>query len=64
MEWKSEPNLDQEHRVAEAYLRHAPLDAFHTAAALHGTPTLVIQANADSAVASVLGDVLWSAGQA
>jgi len=59
VEWKSEPNLDQKRRVAEAYLRHAPLDAFHTAAALHGTPTLVIQANADSAVASVLGDVLW-----
>lgn len=59
VEWVTPPTLDQRRRVAEAYLRHAPLDAFHTAAALHGTPTLVIQANADSAVASVLGDVLW-----
>ncbi len=59
VEWTVPPTLDQRRRVAEAYLRHAPLDSFHTAAALHGTPTLVIQANADSAVASVLGDVLW-----
>jgi len=59
VEWTTQPTVDQKRRVAEAYLSHAPLDAFHTAAALHGTPTLVIQANADSAVASVLGDVLW-----
>lgn len=59
VEWKAPPTMDQKRRIAEAYLRHAPLDAFHTAAALHDTPTLVIQANADSAVASVLGDVLW-----
>lgn len=59
VEWTAQPTLEQRRRVAEAYLRHAPLDAFHTAAALRGTPTLVIQANADSAVASVLGDVLW-----
>lgn len=59
VEWTTPPTLEQKRRMADAYLRHAPLDAFHTAAALHGTPTLVIQANADSAVASVLGDVLW-----
>ncbi|MCP2732707.1 hypothetical protein, partial [Limnofasciculus baicalensis] len=59
VEWTTPPTLAQKRRMAEAYLRHAPLDGFHTAATLHGTPTLVIQANADSAVASVLGDVLW-----
>jgi hypothetical protein len=59
VEWKAPPTLEQRRRVAEAYLRHAPLDSFHTAAALRGKPMLMIQANADSAVAAVLGDVLW-----
>jgi hypothetical protein len=57
--WTTPPTLDDRRRVADAYLRHAPLDSFHTAAALHGVPTLMIQANADSAVPAVLGDVLW-----
>lgn len=57
--WTKPPTLEPRRRVADAYLRHAPLDSFHTAAALRGKPTLMIQANADSAVAAVLGDVLW-----
>lgn len=59
IDWTKAPTLEQRRRVADAYLRHAPLDSFHTAAALRGKPTLMIQANADSAVAAVLGDVLW-----
>lgn len=59
IEWTTPPTLEQRRRVADAYLRHAPLDSFHTAKALQGKPTLMIQANADSAVAAVLGDVLW-----
>lgn len=58
-DWKAPPTLDHRRAVADAYLRHAPLDAFHTAAALRGKPVLMVQANADSAVAAVLGDVLW-----
>lgn len=59
IDWTTPPTPEQRRHIAEAYLRHAPLDSFHTAAALRGKPTLLIQANADSAVAAVLGDVLW-----
>ncbi len=40
-------------------LTYARLDAFHTAAALRGIKSLMLQGSADHAVPSPLGDVLW-----
>jgi len=48
-------------RVASAYLAHAPLDAGNAAAALHGTPVLMLQATADDAIPPDTGDRLWRA---
>lgn len=59
LKWLAEPTLEQKRAIAEAYLRHAPMDAFHAAGVIRGKPMLMIQANADSAVPAVLGDVLW-----
>lgn len=42
-----------------AYLNVASLDSYHTAAAMKGVKTLMIQGNSDLAVPSPLGDVLW-----
>ncbi|QQS10132.1 MAG: alpha/beta hydrolase [Phycisphaerales bacterium] len=53
------PTADLRSDLAEAYLAHAPLDSFHTATILKGTPMLMYQAKADLAVPTELGDVLW-----
>lgn len=55
-----EPTRDDLGRVAEAYLASAPLDAYHTAAALRGKPTLFIYGTSDRAVPTPLSEVLWS----
>lgn len=58
--WKGEGRSEQlERRLDGLYLQAARLDSFHTAAALHGMPVLVLQGLADRAVPSALGDVLW-----
>ena len=44
---------------AQLYLKNAPLDSYHTAAALKGKPVLLIQGTTDLAVPSPLGDLLW-----
>lgn len=50
---------EREQQLADRYLAHAPLDSFHTAAALQGKPVLMIQGQHDLAVPTALGDVLW-----
>lgn len=58
------PAEDVKQHLRQAYLDAASLDSYHTAASLRGKPTLFIHANADQAVPSPLGDVLWKrAGQ-
>lgn len=43
----------------EEYLKRAPLDPYHTAVSLREKKVLIIHANADTAVPSPLGDLLW-----
>jgi predicted esterase len=59
--WKGgeKPEADVLARLDEAYLKQAPLDSYHTAAALRGKRVLMIQGTADKAVPAPLGDVLW-----
>lgn len=46
-------------RLSELYIERAPLDAYHTAAALEGKPVLMLHAERDRAVPADLGDLLW-----
>lgn len=50
---------ERESQLADRYLAHAPLDSFHTAAALHNKPVLMIQGQHDLAVPTSLGETLW-----
>ena len=43
----------------EEYLKRAPLDPYHTSLSLRDKRVLIIHANADTAVPSPLGDLLW-----
>ena len=45
--------------VAEAYLRHAPLDGYHAGAWLGGLPVLIVQASMDRAVPVENSELLW-----
>lgn len=57
--WREPPTEEQERRADEIYLSRNPLDGYHTAALLKDIRTLMIQGNADLAVPSNLGDLLW-----
>jgi len=57
--WKDRPSPDVLSKLDEAYLKQAPLDSYHTAAALKGKHVLMIQGTADKAVPAPLGDLLW-----
>jgi len=57
--WTNPPTEAQERQADAAYLNAAPLDAYHTAAVLKNSRTLIIQGDADLAVPSNLGDLLW-----
>ncbi|MEO1512649.1 MAG: hypothetical protein AAFU70_11290, partial [Planctomycetota bacterium] len=46
-------------RLERLYLEHSTLDAYHTASALEGVPTLMIHASGDTAVPADSGDLLW-----
>lgn len=46
-------------RLDREYLQRAPLDPYHTARILRDKHSLIIHANADTAVPSPLGDLLW-----
>lgn len=59
LSWTSPPTPGALQTLRDAYARGVPLDPLHTAKALQGTPALVIQADADLAVPSPLGDCLW-----
>lgn len=50
---------DQIRAFGDAYLRESILDSYHTAEALHGTPTLVLQASRDKAVPAPQQELLW-----
>ncbi len=54
-----ERSPERESQLAERYLAHAPLDSFHTAAALHNKPVLMILGQHDRAVPTALGETLW-----
>jgi hypothetical protein len=54
-----EPTNDSILRIDEEYLRITPLDPYHCARLLRGKPMLMICGNADTAVASPLGNLLW-----
>lgn len=54
-----EPTNDSILRIDEEYLRITPLDPYHCARSLRGKPILMICGNADTAVASPLGNLLW-----
>lgn len=53
------PSDDQRRALDAAYLAAAPLDPFHTAAALKGKRIVMMHATGDRAVPAKLGDVLW-----
>jgi predicted esterase len=55
----AEPSEAQIAAIDAAYLARAPLDSYHTAAALRGKPMLMIHGDHDMAVPARLGDVLW-----
>ncbi|MBI1190332.1 MAG: hypothetical protein GC200_06590 [Tepidisphaera sp.] len=57
--WTIPPTEESKQAIRDAYAKGVPLDALHTSKALHGKPMLVIQGDADQAVPSPLGDVLW-----
>lgn len=57
--WADKPTPETLAALDEAYLKNAPLDSYHTAAALKGKPVLIIQGTADKAVPAPLGDLLW-----
>lgn len=58
-DWSAEPAPETLARLDELYLRNAPLDSYHTAAALKNIPMLMIQGGSDLAVPAPLGDLLW-----
>ncbi|MEX2217856.1 MAG: prolyl oligopeptidase family serine peptidase, partial [Phycisphaerales bacterium] len=58
-DWPEPPTDDQQKALAALYLQRAPLDSFHTAAALKGKPVLMIHGTHDAAVPAHLGDLLW-----
>lgn len=53
------PDTKTQQMLDREYLASAPLDPYHTAAALRNKPVLMVHATADLAVPSDLGDVLW-----
>ncbi len=53
------PTMQQSLALSAAYLRHAPLDPYHTAAALRDKPVLMLHAQGDEAVPAALGELLW-----
>jgi predicted esterase len=53
------PTIQDRAKLDQLYLKNAPLDSYHTAAALKGKPVLLIQGTTDLAVPSPLGDLLW-----
>lgn len=53
------PTPEDKRRLADAYLGMAPLDSFHTAAAMRGRKALLIHGTLDKAVPAPLGDALW-----
>jgi hypothetical protein len=57
--WLSEPTDEQRRAIDDAYLDHARLDAFHTARAMRGVATLIIDGATDFAVPTPLADALW-----
>jgi predicted esterase len=57
--WDGDVTDQDRARLDELYLKNAPLDSYHTAAALKGKRVLMIQGTADLAVPSPLGDLLW-----
>lgn len=57
--WTGSPTEEIERRADEIYLGLNPLDGYHTASELKNVRTLMIQGNADLAVPSNLGDLLW-----
>lgn len=61
VEWSpAAPTPEQRRVFDQAYLRHAPLDSFHTASLLADMPTLMIHGTLDRAVPAELGDELWN----
>mgnify|MGYP001366030943 CR=1 FL=1 len=50
---------EQIRSLGDAYLHESLLDAYHTAASLEGTKTLVIQATRDKAVPAPQQELLW-----
>jgi hypothetical protein len=60
VDWSpSTPTDDQRKTLDLAYLAAAPLDSYHTAAALKGKHVVLMHAKQDRAVPAALGDVLW-----
>lgn len=53
------PTEAQLRAFGEAYLSRSPLDSYHTASALEGTPVLMLHASRDRAVPAAQGDQLW-----
>lgn len=53
------PARAERERLLEQYLRHATLDAYHTAPLLEGKPVLVFHAARDKAVPAITGEQLW-----
>lgn len=53
------PKEADRRKLADLYLDHAALDAFHTAAALEGKRVLMVHGSLDRAVPAPLGDALW-----
>ncbi|HYF16125.1 MAG TPA: hypothetical protein VD971_13735 [Phycisphaerales bacterium] len=59
VDWKAPPTPEQSRAIDAAALVRTALDPYHTAIVLRGKPVLMVQGNADQAVPSPLGDVLW-----
>lgn len=53
------PTPAQLEAFGEAYLSRSPLDSYHTASALEGTPVLMLHASRDRAVPAAQGEQLW-----
>ena len=54
-----DPGEETRKRFTAAYMEHARLDPYHTAAALKGKPVLLFYGSLDRAVQAALGDLLW-----
>ncbi len=57
--WTTPPTEEERATLDRAYLASAPLDSFHTAAALKGRPVLMLHGTIDLAAPAALGDLLW-----